>query len=102
MTRTRMTRTRSEHTPTPWHIGPYYKQDIESPTGHIATCRSVPAGEANAEFIVRACNAHDALVEALREIQTLAAYMQSDQTGRKLLEKIGGKCQSALKAAGEL
>ena len=94
---------RSEHTPTPWRRSPRCVESIltdeESPL--VVAFVNINK-EANAEFIVRACNAHDALVEALREIQTLAAYMQSDQTGRKLLEKIGGKCQSALKAAGEL
>ena len=79
----------SDHTPTPWKVTPKHP---ESPIGylfeivmdepmedlpwHIASIaggssyHSLAAGieeKANAEFIVRACNAHDKLLEACRE-----------------------------------
>jgi hypothetical protein len=65
---------KSKHTPTPWkedHQGGLY---IEGKNGeYIAEVESEGGREeqfANAAFIVRACNAHDALVEALQELQS--------------------------------
>lgn len=69
----------TKHTPTPWSYrknSTFYDISGSGGFGHIAdTCassatvpfngRSIELGEANAEFIVRACNAHDALVEAV-------------------------------------
>ena len=56
------------HTPVPWSIGK--RRWITSGDVDIARIHSVSKiGEneavANAEFIVRACNSHDALLEAL-------------------------------------
>jgi len=57
-----------KHSPLPWHVGPFYKSDIESQSGRIAECVSLktPRAEANAEFIVRACNSHHELLAALK------------------------------------
>lgn len=65
------------HTPTPWR----YCKTNGSPTsgqhmiagskpGYLAEIRDCGSGDvsANAAFIVRACNAHDELVAALRDI----------------------------------
>ena len=78
----------AEHTPTPWFLGPtpgylggtQYKDDgarhsdpitIRSPahTEEIATVWTylLPT-EANAEFIVRACNSHDEVLAALERL----------------------------------
>lgn len=75
-----------QHTPTPWRYAPT-PQMREEPHYHIFTDpstfppvasvwfnalasegRSIGEAEANAAFIVRACNAHDTLVEGLRAI----------------------------------
>jgi hypothetical protein len=60
----------AEHTPTPWHVGPYYKEDIESGSGRVGQMFPLnsPRGAANAAHAVHCVNAHDALVAALRAI----------------------------------
>ena len=72
------------HTPLPWRVCPSFPADIQADGTEIASCFeekhigqtwtiegpiTVSYGEhkANAAFIVRACNSHYALVEALRE-----------------------------------
>ncbi len=73
-----------KHTPTPWRITGYgIIGGIEDGSGQTVAQaqerpsrkRSEPDHErlANAAFIVRACNAHDALVEALVEIREKAS-----------------------------
>lgn len=68
------------HTPTPWFInGPWHIQSQTDIEGYRANGEPIPAlpkiiakltpiveREANAAFIVRACNAHEELVKALR------------------------------------
>ena len=72
----------AEHTETPWEVsqpycdsgpvqGEYRVRPVNSQQGHIiAVCRDLALNSnkataaANATFIVRACNSHDALVEA--------------------------------------
>jgi hypothetical protein len=71
------------HTPTPWEFSLWHSYDnavISAPgiRATIAECFYQPAdafnvpdgmdAQANAEFIIRACNAHDALVKALQTI----------------------------------
>lgn len=66
-----------EHTPTPWHVGPHYRSDVESREGRVAECGLTKGdrGVANAEFICRAVNSHEALVSALRRsLDWLASY----------------------------
>lgn len=70
------------HTPTPWRVGAEMNDIIGPPTernpdGMIAAVRYLGNSDAakgescdNAAFIVQACNAHDALVEALRLMLT--------------------------------
>jgi hypothetical protein len=82
-----MKTTSSSHTPTPWFVA--YREDgtpiIDAeyqPHGLVCELakqypqddgvRSLDAEQANAAFIVRACNSHAALVEALEEIQRTA------------------------------
>lgn len=63
-----------QHTKTPWrlqHEPNYFNIQTEEGYAIADTCEygSVVANRAaNAAFIVRACNSHDALVEALEEI----------------------------------
>jgi hypothetical protein len=63
----------SAHTPTPWQVeGSIYEHMAAGIRGGsnraIAQVWKGPRGHANAEFIVRACNAHDDLVAALKAI----------------------------------
>jgi hypothetical protein len=64
------------HTPTPWSCGAGYVVDEHDLV--VADCIasaliSAGTGVVNAAFIVKACNAHGALVSALREIEELHA-----------------------------
>ncbi|MFK4647174.1 hypothetical protein ABIF96_005748 [Bradyrhizobium ottawaense] len=79
----------AEHTPTPWVAEPEYENG--NPTyihkdGHgIADC-SMGYGmedDANAAFIVKAVNNHEALVDRLKEARLQIEYMHSkfDETG---------------------
>lgn len=62
--------TEIKHTPLPWHYieewrGIYDSPDIRGAQVRIAEIANTPDYKANAEFIVRACNSHYELVEAL-------------------------------------
>lgn len=66
----------AEHTPTPWQADMFNAQIVRGKTViadvRMAMTRRYGVGlpeelEANVKFIARACNAHDALVEALQE-----------------------------------
>jgi len=68
-----MAKANEKHTATPWKIGKSYTDEIairECDTDDcVAVCCDLLEDEmeANAEFITRACNAHDALMEALQQ-----------------------------------
>lgn len=80
------------HTPTPWIAGKY--GELRSPDGRqvevyglqIAQVMSSPTEEdrANAALIVKAVNAHDDLVEALKRVtehlQTMIEYHPEENT----------------------
>lgn len=77
----------------PWHLGPHYHTDIYSRNGFVAETRPMqtPYAEANAEFIVRACNAYDDLLEALKEALRYlddgdpeTDFIKSFETGRSV------------------
>lgn len=60
-----------EHTPTPWNVrGTNGLRIIYGENGSIAEVKNlkrlVMENDANAEFIVRACNSHEALLEACK------------------------------------
>ena len=90
------------HTPTPWHQGPYYKGDVESREGRICECTplSSPRAAANAEFIVRAVNAHDDLLAALKDV---IAALQADAPGTPLnnrkYDALGARARAAIAKA---
>jgi hypothetical protein len=60
----------TKHTPTPWHrAGDYIVSEDEIAVAEITNpCLASQTEDANAAFIVRAVNAHEALVRALREL----------------------------------
>ena len=75
----------AKHTPTPWKV--FYAKNngqkilgVGQETGEgITNSQGWLWGEdheakANAEFIVRACNSHDALVESLKSMPKLCSY----------------------------
>lgn len=67
----------AKHVPTPWECreeNGYYGIDTGNPKEQIAnTSFDGSLDKANAEFIVRAVNSHDALLEELKEQKT---YME--------------------------
>lgn len=76
-----------KHTPTPWFAQRqgsstvYIESRIRPGTlQEVAACGPTEAGseqqDANAEFIVRACNAHEQLVAALRDLEVAANSLQ--------------------------
>lgn len=80
-----------KHTPTPWHTE---STSICSEHWRIAYCIgydpiipgvSIRECHANAEFIVRACNYHDALLDALKGLSDLLSDLGFvDENGRCL------------------
>jgi hypothetical protein len=106
----------TRHTPTPWETSyrersnGSYGQDIYDSNGAtIATCAwySVPTPTgfvtnrtANAEFIVRAVNSHQALVEALRDIlEMLQREAPGTQLNHRRFDALGAKARAALQHA---
>lgn len=68
-------RVESEHTPTPWRVGEREAGDLVILAGERRIARmafdlyvSTFAADANAALIVRAVNAHEALLSALRNL----------------------------------
>lgn len=61
----------AEHTPTPWRSGGRVGYDLRilANQGPIQVCPAIAHGEADARFIVLACNAHDDLIAAIEEIR---------------------------------
>ena len=66
------------HTPTPWKLNKagsqktIYINTADEEGLYLAdlqNCQGTETTEANAEFIVRACNSHDDLVKALKEVK---------------------------------
>ena len=89
------------HSPLPWIAAPGYSMilaDVQDDCGEpAAQIYDVESGskQANAEFIVRAVNNHDALVSALGHLYMVAAEFygaSGDDTAmreaRELLEKV--------------
>ena len=61
----------SQHTPTPWNVVTHNGVSlIDGDADRIGVNVEAPA---NAAFIVRACNSHDALVKALEAVEAWAA-----------------------------
>jgi hypothetical protein len=88
----------STHTPTPWHVavkrGTHLILDKQGGTeceenALVATVYGTYSNDANARFIVTACNAHEAMKAALQEIAD--SYLASPA--------IQAKAKAALKLA---
>ena len=100
------TKASASRTPGPWLYGELSESIIgprAAPVCDFDNARdtfSVPETEiaANAAFIVRACNAHDELVAALREI--IAAF-DGDTECTEILDMIDNNLRAALKHAEE-
>jgi len=100
-----------KHTPGPWSVGTGLRTSAGKGIGFIAEIKTLPNRdyqqmEANADFIVRACNSHDELLEALKEclkaVNTVIAF--SDMAGHESLSFIRVKKmaeQAIAKAEGE-
>lgn len=86
-----------EHTPTPWvQVGGGIMAGHENPVT-IADCdRYAPLGLglANAAFIVQAVNAHEGLVEALREVAS--QFDPADYREGSMERRLGDKARAAL------
>ncbi len=96
-----------KRTPGPWIDSPHANtagRTIWSEDVIVATVPDDQHGNsaANADFIVRACNAHDALVAALRSAEkTIAAHIAvGGQWNAKLYDEAVA-INAALAAAGE-
>jgi hypothetical protein len=104
----------AKHTPTPWRVidnepgNGYGSMDItplliEGESYAIAAVIGDVAGidpQANAAFIVRACNSHDALVEALKELLGVSCVF--GQSSSTKIVAANQKDEAALALAGEL
>lgn len=83
----------SKHTKLPWHVHHRNPLVLQAADGNIALmnlARPSEESEANAAFIVTACNSHAELVEALEEAtwlmrEALARTPKDDLTQRELL-----------------
>ncbi len=96
--------TKSKHTPTPWHL-----HKTHDHAAHISNCACVhmtrpeniigcEIDPANAAFIVRAVNNHDALVSSLSDlIQALDEDGRFDKNPDPT--SISGRARAALNAA---
>jgi len=98
----------TDHTPTPWAAVPGEESVIYSPqAGGRAVARTLanpdptwPA-EANAAFIVRACNAHDEMLAALKELieANAAAVPKPGETGLERNDRWHARRNAAFAAA---
>jgi hypothetical protein len=97
-----MDMTTTEHTPTPWPK-PEYGNDVgPNDEGFWEFWEIDGVGrfdiEANAAFIVRACNAHDQLVTALTDC---VAVIVGDTSGPQQVQGIVAEARAALAKAQE-
>lgn len=98
----------AKHTPIPWRVDPSFPHDVQSESGlEIATVnpevmtggkKPKDASEVveNAEFIVRAVNSHDALLEMLYE--ALPSVEEADKFN-KPWKKLGPRVRALLSKA---
>lgn len=94
-----------EHTPTPWHLGAGCLIHIKPATSEFECIAHLPIGErtfADAEFIVRAANSYDEMLEALKAADHLLGYFHWDSaSGRsdkfELVQKIRAAIAKAAK-----
>lgn len=86
----------TKHTPTPWAISSngfniYGPPDAEGQVTFVASIFRKPIQDiedANAEFIVRACNAHDELLAACKATLKYLQYSSKHAENRELRKQI--------------
>ena len=93
------------HTPLPWVINPAHPTYISSADATADICEldgwpvdCVAEENANREFIVRACNSHYQLVEALRGL--VNALAENDEDGMTEFSDDMVRARAALSQAG--
>lgn len=92
-------RMKEQHTPTPWYVHKvgFDTADIGSKEANALTCTAFGHGaeqtEANAAFIVRACNGFEAYENALREIA------RTDRTTKVSAADLADIARAALSSA---
>lgn len=102
----------SEHTATPWELGDVqhtswgYQQQVVGPDGEeVCWVDCVEGDAANAEFIVRACNAHAGLVKACKaakaELHCCAGQALARGHGNAGIARVINQLSAALAAVGE-
>jgi hypothetical protein len=75
--------TKAQHTPGPWQVSSLRRENDGCYT--YALGRDGETAAANAEFIVRACNAHDELLAACDYVDSVAPEALSSDTPATLL-----------------
>lgn len=96
-----------KHTETPWYTAEAYPNQVFAEDRHATALATCDYGShdrrgyddvdvANAELIVRACNAHDKLVAALKYAKTRLELADEGRFDKTTLPMIN----AALKAAG--
>lgn len=101
------------HTPTPWkmfttEIGTYIGVGEETGEGILdvgfGVWRSPDEAKENAAFIVKACNLHEELVDALKRIhnRSLPFFDDDDKERRRQLSHVKSIAEIALAKAGAL
>ena len=83
----------SDHTPTPWKLtkvqGTYFYVEWGGETVvQVDHDSSNAVNEANAEFIVRACNAHDELVAAAREAMDVLCSLDRSPVDDSTIDRL--------------
>lgn len=90
-----------KHTPTPWNVnqGRITADGVTVATSYApsnATVNSIALRDANAAFIVRACNAHDELVEILERARGVVQMVDDAEGGQiDLLSAIDARLAKA-------
>lgn len=73
----------SQHTPTPWNYDADKHHIVSNSKFLVARMEGKLFGPANAAFIVRACNSHEALVEALEAMEKACDEWAAEFTQKK-------------------
>lgn len=87
------TETKVAHTPTPWHVNGL--DCIASVRGNLTIAAKVYRPEVDAEFIVRAVNAHDDLLAACKYVEQFC----DDPMNREQMNTIGKRLRAAIAKA---
>jgi hypothetical protein len=86
----------TQHTPTPWKVSKLSFESGRFPENHNSSSYFIIDGEnkkANAEFIVKACNAYDEMLAFIEEVATVSladhvALVALKREALELIEKV--------------